>query len=52
MIRKLGKVSSDFVALGKSHEKYSKVLVSIFILTKFEILTNILQLGTILNQER
>ena len=29
-----------------------KVLVSIFILTKFEILTNILQLGMILNQER
>ena len=24
MIRKLGKVSSDFVALGKSREKYSK----------------------------
>ena len=25
MIRKLGEVSSDFVALGKSREKYSKV---------------------------
>ena len=24
MIRKLGEVSSDFVALGKSREKYSK----------------------------
>ena len=28
------------------------LVASIFILTKFEILTNILQLGTILNQER
>ena len=33
-------------------ENSNKVLVSIFILTKFEILANILQLGTILNQER
>ena len=34
------------------HGSVLKVLASIFILTKLEILTNILQLGTILNQER
>ena len=39
------------VAIFK-HNSVLKVLVSIFILTKFEILANILQLGTILNQER
>ena len=39
------------VAIFK-HNSVLKVVVSIFILTKFEILANILQLGTILNQER
>ena len=41
----------QMVAVFK-HDSVLKVLASIFILTKFEILTNILQLGTILNQER
>ena len=40
----------QMVAIFK-HDSVLKVLVSIFILTKFEILANILQLGTILNQE-
>ena len=30
-IRKLGEVSSDFVALGKSREKYSNPSISVLI---------------------